>query len=368
MNQQMSRSRGDDIVEGMRRKMRRARTALFLLFGVLAPVVIVSVGLEQGVERARFVIGPAALIVLMAIGGLFGMFKVLENRLIEGVRIMNRVRPRTMVARSLGLRDIKGSILVVLWPEGRTMDSLWSVAILKNMEKHPTFPRKDVKVAVYAESSMTEAEVVVDLGDKVMWGRLVGREGLPAAVRGMRNFTLGLMVCFLIGGAVLNRVGWNDLQGARQELTLARESLSWPGAEGKIVSSTVQKVRISKGKTSVPGCVARVHYTYSESDRIFEGNRFFFGHGPSEDCAWQGALATRFRAGEMVEVYRDPQRPWLSTLFGGDVSACEEKVKDAMYKSVFFAIIWAMLLAVPLGMLIVGRQRWMAVRAMGLTG
>jgi hypothetical protein len=95
-------------------------------------------------------------------------------------------------------------------------------------------------------------------------------------------------------------------------------SLSWPVAEGRVVSAEV--VTHTAGANSRNSSyVPKVGYEYTAAGRRYTDERLAFGFGNRSPEAAQ-RLARRFKALRRVRVYYDPAEPDRSVLMPGSTA------------------------------------------------
>lgn len=97
-------------------------------------------------------------------------------------------------------------------------------------------------------------------------------------------------------GAGLSYWGWTILQDARA-------SVSWPSVQGRVTSSVVDRSTDSEGGTSYS---PEVDYEYTVNDVRYSGNRIKFGENSYSSRGRAEEVVARYRVGQTVAVYYDP--------------------------------------------------------------
>jgi hypothetical protein len=98
---------------------------------------------------------------------------------------------------------------------------------------------------------------------------------------------------------------------------LARSSRSWPVAEGRIISSWIEKKKRGRGGMSGLGAFnyrPRVRYTYQVDGQTATGTTIFFGQCLNTNEADAKAILRSYPADLDVQVKYHPGRPNLATL------------------------------------------------------
>jgi len=103
---------------------------------------------------------------------------------------------------------------------------------------------------------------------------------------------------FVIIGAVVAFLGIRNLDRAK-------DSVNWPTAEGKIVSSSVRESMGRDSKTYH----ADIAYEFSVADAVHSGNRISFGDYGTSNPSHARGIVERYPEGLVVTVYYMPDRP-----------------------------------------------------------
>lgn len=102
------------------------------------------------------------------------------------------------------------------------------------------------------------------------------------------------------------------------QMAKARESVNWPSAAGKILSSEQEKRTSTEGKgnskKSKTYYVAVINYEYQVDGKIYTSNRIGF-HGQSDVCS--NALVNKYPKGKSVSVFYCPKNPEEAVLETG---------------------------------------------------
>ncbi len=117
---------------------------------------------------------------------------------------------------------------------------------------------------------------------------------------GVRLFS---SVFILLGAAVLN-------SGVKTLLT-ANASKNWQTVEGKVISSTVDSKRGTKGGTTYH---AEVLYEFTVNGQKQSSNDIAFGSFSSSDPSHARSIVNRYPAGSQVTVHHSPSDPAKAVL------------------------------------------------------
>lgn len=122
------------------------------------------------------------------------------------------------------------------------------------------------------------------------------------------NFAAILLAVFFLVGATIAGVGVRTV-------FQARESATWPAAQGVIRSSTVTSQRGSKGGTTYK---PEVTYTYTVDGAEYTGNLIAYGlKGSSASRGFAQYYDNKYPEGAAVPVAYDPAHPQTSVLEPG---------------------------------------------------
>ncbi|HIH42313.1 TPA: DUF3592 domain-containing protein [Candidatus Woesearchaeota archaeon] len=98
----------------------------------------------------------------------------------------------------------------------------------------------------------------------------------------------------------------------------ARHSLEWPGVEGIIIGSRIEKMESyeSDGSRQVT-YYPRIAYFYNISDKSFTSNRVSFGEYWSSNIKHSEEVVAKYPLDARISVYYDPNNPENSVLEKG---------------------------------------------------
>jgi uncharacterized protein DUF3592 len=134
----------------------------------------------------------------------------------------------------------------------------------------------------------------------------------------------------------------------RRDNAMARASLDWPQAAGKIVSMSVVKTALSahasKNERELAAAMpfdASVHYEYQVAGRTCFGSRVTFSDGNMENHSAEAAAKTaaEYPVGKMVAVHYDPADPNNSTLVAGIVGRGSNATRGGI-AFMCFGVVW----------------------------
>lgn len=119
------------------------------------------------------------------------------------------------------------------------------------------------------------------------------------------GFTIFISIFFLVGFGLLG-YGVHSLYRGRQ-------ALSWPVVEGRLVECRLQENSDSDSTT----WAVKVRYSYSVTDREFEGDRLAFGYTGSSTHEEHQGILDKLQSGSRVMVHYLPSDPRNSVLAAG---------------------------------------------------
>ncbi|MBF0467960.1 MAG: DUF3592 domain-containing protein [Desulfamplus sp.] len=116
-----------------------------------------------------------------------------------------------------------------------------------------------------------------------------------------------LILIFVCGGATV-------LFLQTRGFIWAKLSVDWPVAQGRVISSWVERHHDLERGTSFE---AKVAYEYIVEGVPFEGNRIFFGKAGSSHLSTEEEIVSIYPAGKSVHVYYKPGNPEVCLLEPG---------------------------------------------------
>jgi hypothetical protein len=142
----------------------------------------------------------------------------------------------------------------------------------------------------------------------------------------------GKMVKVIIG-SILFAVGVGVTIWGFSKLQSAKESLSWPRAEGRVLESNIERVRktssrsrrkrrrgknrIGTNRQSRITYKANVFYEYSVKSNKYSSDKISFGDYSSSNQSHAQNIVNRYPRGKDVKVYYNPEDPQLAVLEPG---------------------------------------------------
>ncbi len=131
----------------------------------------------------------------------------------------------------------------------------------------------------------------------------------------MRNSERRWFALMMVAGIVVSYWAVNLLWAAFA-------STRWPSAEGRVISSFVERVeeedRLRRdSRTEAPSYRAAVTYSYRVGDSLYSGDRVFFGDYSSSFPGHARGICERYPPGRAIVVYYDPEDPRVSVIEPG---------------------------------------------------
>ena len=294
--------------------------------------------------------GQKLQVMLMAGGMIIVIFgtisfifrRVYTEKLRNISDLMQDYPPRQALMSLTGVSDLNG-LLVALFdpdsdPQQRPDAAPWGVASVMTNRKRLPFSAKVLPVDCYVRPHSTPPFIALDTGKMLLWGKLTNRESREKNWRNMRLMISGMCMLFLAILSVFIYLQTQLLQELDQKIMLAHESEQWPGVKGVVTESFIKNVRISKGKSSVPGFRAVVAYTYAVNGRNFEGDNVFFCYEPHRKRKYAEEIVTYFKKGSTITVYHAPDDASLSVLQPGIDTYCENE-RQQQYRTLIIVSI-----------------------------
>lgn len=294
------------------------------------------------------------------------LFPVLHKTVVRPLRraeqVMARVEPKPMLVRSLGLTEITG-VLATLHEADVPLAKLKEakpVALISVMVKRGGLPdfNHGIAVQLYADRESPDRFLVLETEKHVVWGKMSTRASREKSWRDIKRIMYGITgllillmtVFFILQQQIAERVG--------HEMELATASASWPTVQGMVTQSFVKNVRISRGKSNVPGFEAVIAYNYSAGHRPQKGNNIYFCYKPSTRRDVAEKLVANFPQGEPLSVAYQPEDPSVSVLYPGYAKACARELRKLNTASLLLGCTILLTALVPPGVVYLqGRRR-----------
>ena len=105
------------------------------------------------------------------------------------------------------------------------------------------------------------------------------------------------------------------IQHAFSERIQGRQSLSWPLAEGTIISAQASRSRSSDGQSDYAPTIT---YTYTVASNTYNGTRIRFAAVGGGDYSETRAILDKYPAGRPLSVHYNPARPAEAVLEPGE--------------------------------------------------
>lgn len=113
-------------------------------------------------------------------------------------------------------------------------------------------------------------------------------------------------------------VGFGVFWKGTSDMELAKQSESWPIADGKIISSeVVRKTSSSSNGGSSTTYHAEVSYQYNADGRSYTGERVSFGQYGSSNRSHASDIVNRYKPGSTVQVFYKYDEPSVAVLETG---------------------------------------------------
>jgi len=196
------------------------------------------------------------------------------------------------------------------------------------------------------------------------------------ALRRQRRFALLMGTTLVLSLVGLGVGGQQQIARMDEILALAQASRNWPVAQAEILASTVESVRLARGKSSVPGFRAVIRYAYTPRgegyrEERLDGERIHFGYRPSEDRGEASRLVDAYPAGAQVEVLFHPHNPALAVLEPGHEEDCQrqlDRIRLAFAVPLGLGVLILLVMAVVVSLVLRRKRRRMADLLNGQTG
>ncbi len=340
----------------MQRQLRIASTAATVLAVLSIAAVAVPLWFMTDQTSALLV----TLCVAAAMGGVLfmsrGLIAPMREQLEQAKRVANSPG-RPMLMKLTWAYNLTG-YLARLWEPGAHEDDapkrpVWGLASLRTERKWPRLGKNPAPVTVYMTAAGPGQPLVVDAGSSVFWGKMVSKEQAGA---GWGLLAALFILVALIGVAAMGMSLWlasHEREAYAKEARLARESLTWPTAPGRILSSTVADVRIPRGKGSTPGHEARIRYEYTVDGERYENDFIHFGYAKHSGLAPANSLVQRYPVEKQVRIAYDPGKPAFSVLEPGHLQEVATNARKTNRQAYLVLGLSAILVVLPLAALAV---------------
>ena len=276
---------------------------------------------------------------------LFRLRRTSLNQIEKASWLTRSVIPYDMIMKNLGISDFSGALV-----ELRTPDSpdggAWGVAAVK-MNKKKRLPKGDQAVKMYYDPTLPDYYLVIEKDGLLLWGNATTAEGRASNWRKFKLLFILMQGALLLSVLLLVLFSFKISGAVREEMALAKDSLSWPKAPAEVIDSKLKNVRISRGKSSITGYEAVIRYQYSVRGRTYTGDRIYFGYKPSEDRRAAQKLVEAHPVDGKMEIYYDPLQHGRSTMEAGRAEVLQkrlDKTRQTMWLAVAAGLVSTLLI------------------------
>jgi len=298
---------------------------------------------------------PAILAVFA--GFFYFLYQLLQHQLIRPLRraagLVLRVQPKEMFLRSVGVVEVKGVVVGLYEPDtpGEALDETRPVALVSLQAGRKGMPNvnKGFPVKIYPDDASGDRFLAVETEKHLLWGALSTRETREKSWRIMR-LIMRLMVVFLLALlGVFLALQQQITQRLSEDRDLALQSAQWPTARGVVRESWIKDVRVSRGKSSVPGFEAVVRYEYQAGGRRLESRHIHYCYEASESRAAAEHIVDTFPQGATVTVAYNPARPAEAVLYPGYADACAAELDTVATTTIIIMVMGLLMTALMVG-------------------
>ena len=343
------------------RKQLRAATAARSILGLtivggglfLAYALYMEFGPQQSHWPLLALAGGVAVFILVD--------TIVRRLILEPMRraawILVHTAGRPMRLYNTGVSDLQGLLMALCEPDEEVPVAIVSVMASK---KGAHLRNLNTRVELYTEPYTSRPLLVMLAEDFLLWGRPTTRESRALGARRLRLLMGGLLFSLPLLFGVFFHFQSQLVAELEQDTALALESATWPTVSGVVVASRVEDRRISRGKSSVPGYLAVVEYTYELGGETYRKGNIAFCSGPTEDQAAVLRFLAAYPVGHPVEVAVHPERPALSVLYPGYADSCRKELAEAEESLVWVGLFSAamfLVLAVVFGFMVRKQQQ-----------
>lgn len=295
-------------------------------------------------------LGCMLVVILLVVRFTFG---VVVKRVQQAIELLSTTPARPMQVLITRIADFNGQ-LALLWPENTSTETQpWGVAAVRTTHKNTRPPKGTVPVNMHAMETSLDRKIVLDLGSAVYWGALTTSEDRRKNWGRMKLLMGALSLLGVVMIIVAMLVGQKMMDNLQQELSLAQASLNWPATEARIVTNAMKNVRISRGKSSVPGFEAKISFSYQVGGRKYTSSIIHFGYEASESREEVENFLKQYPPGVSAQIAYNPQAPDMGVLEAGHTQECEQALSKAKRAQIFIALACALLVIMPFGMYVI---------------
>lgn len=332
-----------------RKQLRYSQFALVLvalvLLGSILAIALTSIADDQG----KNTLPPWAWLTILAVEAVFlyGMYKLVQHQIHVPLRraaeLMATVAPKDMLLRTLGVAEINGMI-AALYEPGIPLYDIQDVRptaliSLRAGRKHLPKAAKGIPVRIYAKRDSGDRFLAVETEKQLLWGYMSTKESRAKARRNIR-LTMRLMVVLLLAMlGVFLALQQELIQDVKEERDLAAQSAHWPTVQGIVAESRIKDVKVSRGKSTVPGFEAVIRYRYQAGGRSYEADLIHFCYKATSNREHAEQLTSTFPEGAAAMVAYSPDKPALAVLYPGYTDHCNAELDRLATLSIIILVI-----------------------------
>lgn len=293
-------------IEAYLGKLRLARFVLVVSL-VAAPAAVILLWTLGNMPKD--LLGPIRLAVcVIALMAYLVMGRIVDKARASAesaARVLAMVEPRPMTMEIVGMTGL-GALQVRLRPLDEASQTLLPVlATVRATKNKQRLSKGPLEVQVHFQPLSVDRSVVIEGQEAVFWGRWSERESRPEKSSDHRTgveppaekvagtafkssfprwlkLIGSLMIILLIATGILFAVvSSGAIRAGQRELALARASLNWQRAPGKIVAARLQRKTIHKSRGSSVIYEPAIVFQYEWHGRLRRGTLIHFGLQPS---------------------------------------------------------------------------------------
>ena len=122
----------------------------------------------------------------------------------------------------------------------------------------------------------------------------------------MNLLFIAVSLLFVVGGMF-------SIAPSLRSIRLARASLAWPTAPGRVTAAEIQESYDSRGRS----CTPHIAFEYQVDGRSQRGDSLMIGVTPSGSKSYAKSVTEKYPVGAAVQVAYDPAAPERSVLEPG---------------------------------------------------
>ncbi len=273
---------------------------------------------------------------------------------------LDHATPQPMVMRRTGLFDHRGSVALFYHPRHApatpeaTAGPPALIATVHAGRNAAGFTTGQEPVTLHHEPTR-DAVALLRKDGAALWGRRRTPKDLEQSWNRARWTYLALIALGLLMTGLLATLLGTTILTTQKDMALARASVDWPVATGRMLDAKVETRRQTQGRSRTVYAV-RVRYLYKVGYMDYEGRLLGFCTQSFATRDAAEAVARRFASGEAVEVRYSPDAPTMAVLEPGDTAACEDFLRKTWFGLIGGAAVGLLMMATPAGLLL--QQGW----------